>query len=374
MGKRILAFLIFFIFYCSPVSAEVIHLKSGKIVEGKIVEQTDQFIKIDTGIGVPVTFYHDEINFFETKISSEEQPLLQLANNNDLPAVSPSIFLIGQDVRSIDDFMAALKDFPSTKELHTPDGIMAYTAINDVRGLSEPVDHGAGVNYTDELFRKYPKVQIVQIGLYMKYMLKEVVQGGLDENINQLGQWIKSCGKRVYLRVGYEFDNPDNDYDPEQYVKAYRYIVDRIKKLAVPNVYFVWHTIAWKAQDWPAYDPMKWFPGDSYVDWVGISFFDSQRDEERDAAAELARKINKPLMIAESSPFNQYSVEGKLQWIKKLFEYIRVNKASFLSYINVNWDELPLFKAEKWGDARLENNPVLLEEFLKQIEQFRSGH
>jgi len=306
-----------------------------------------------------ITFF---IFYFFTSIS-----------NIDAKAINYSpIFVVGQDVRSINDFLSSLKEFSGTKDIDYPDGFMAYTAINDLRGLSEPVDQGAGINYTDELIREHPQSQIIQIGLYMRYMLKEVVGGGLDQNIIQLGQWIKNSKKDVYLRIGYEFDNPDNDYDPQEYIHAYRYIVDKLREMDIPNVHFVWHTIAWKDKDWPAYDPLKWYPGDQYVDWVGISFFDPQRDKERDTAAKLARKINKPLMIAESSPFNQYTDEEKLQWIKKLFDYIKSNDVKFLSYINVNWDGLPLFKDQKWGDARLQKDPVLMEEWLRQVEQFRS--
>ena len=76
-------------------------------------------------------------------------------------------------------------------------------------------------------------------------------------------------------------------------------------------------------------------------------------------------------MIAESSPFKQYTIEEKLQWIKKLFNYIKNNDVKFLSYINVNWDSLPLFEAQKWGDARLQKSPVLMKEWLNQVKQFR---
>ena len=278
------------------------------------------------------------------------------------------IFVVGQDVQSINDFFSSLRNLPNTKNIHYPDGFMAYTAINDLRGLSESVDQGAGVNYTDELIRNYPQCRIIQIGLYLKYMLKEIVGGGLDQNIVQLGRWIKNSKKDVYLRIGYEFDNPENDYDPQEYIQAYRYIVERLRKMDIPNVHFVWHTMAWRDKDSPVYGPLKWYPGDQYVDWVGISFFDAQRDQERDAAAVLARKIHKPLMIAESSPFFQYTDEEKLRWIKKLFDYVKNNDVKFLSYINVNWDDLTMFKTKKWGDARLQKSTVIMKEWLKQID------
>ena len=279
--------------------------------------------------------------------------------------------VIGQDSQSISDFINRLSNSKSAQDWFYPDGIMVYTAINDPRGLSEPADHGAGINHADDILRKFPKMQVVQIGLYLKYMLTEIVNGGLDENIDKLGKWIKDSKKDVYLRIGYEFDNPDNEYAPAEYVKAYRYIVDRLREFGVNTVHYVWHTIAWKDKTWPGYNPLAWYPGDEYVDWVGISFFDSKRDKERRLAVKIAHAKKKPLMIAESSPFNQYSVEEKSEWLNQLFEFISQNHIKFISYINVNWDDLLLFKAMKWGDARLQKHPELLEQWLRHIEKFR---
>ncbi|GEM_PF-3421648 len=41
--------------------AETILLKSGQTVEGIIVEHADDSVKVDTGVGIPVTYYLDEI-------------------------------------------------------------------------------------------------------------------------------------------------------------------------------------------------------------------------------------------------------------------------------------------------------------------------
>jgi len=52
--------------------AETITLTSGKVIEGEIVERTDEFIKVDTGIGVITTYYLDEIkNDFHTQPAVE---------------------------------------------------------------------------------------------------------------------------------------------------------------------------------------------------------------------------------------------------------------------------------------------------------------
>jgi len=56
------ASLILLLALCFPISAfsETILLKSGRIVEGRIFEKTDKYIKIDFQ-GVPITYFSDEI-------------------------------------------------------------------------------------------------------------------------------------------------------------------------------------------------------------------------------------------------------------------------------------------------------------------------
>ena len=46
----------------SLVLADEIVLKSGQKVEGRIIEYTDKYVKVDSGIGVEVTYYADEID------------------------------------------------------------------------------------------------------------------------------------------------------------------------------------------------------------------------------------------------------------------------------------------------------------------------
>lgn len=47
--------------WIGTAGAETIHLKSGLAIEGIIVGRTEDSIKVDTGVGVPVTYYLDEI-------------------------------------------------------------------------------------------------------------------------------------------------------------------------------------------------------------------------------------------------------------------------------------------------------------------------
>jgi len=52
--------------------AETITLTSGKVIEGEIVERTDELIKVNTGTGVPISYYLDEIKNLDSKSSSTD--------------------------------------------------------------------------------------------------------------------------------------------------------------------------------------------------------------------------------------------------------------------------------------------------------------
>jgi len=68
---KILTLIIALIFITTFSSADIITLKSGGIIEGKIIEQTDDVIKVDTGIGVSISYFLDEIENIKENTSSE---------------------------------------------------------------------------------------------------------------------------------------------------------------------------------------------------------------------------------------------------------------------------------------------------------------
>ncbi|MBI4308977.1 MAG: hypothetical protein HY591_01455 [Candidatus Omnitrophica bacterium] len=55
--------LLIFLVLCSarPAWAEIIKLKSGQVVEGKVLKEESASILVDVGIGTPVTYFRDEI-------------------------------------------------------------------------------------------------------------------------------------------------------------------------------------------------------------------------------------------------------------------------------------------------------------------------
>ncbi len=60
--KKAFLILVIWLGTISFALASQVILKSGQKLEGKIIEQTGQYIKFDSGVGLTVTYYNDEID------------------------------------------------------------------------------------------------------------------------------------------------------------------------------------------------------------------------------------------------------------------------------------------------------------------------
>ncbi|MBF0485591.1 MAG: hypothetical protein HQL16_03645 [Candidatus Omnitrophica bacterium] len=265
------------------------------------------------------------------------------------------LLIIGQDKNTIENYIRNIGIVPG--------GFMLYTSVQSMDGLMAPADHGGGLQDARYLMGKYPNA-LVQLGLYMKEGLDDVLEGRFDKNIAALAKWLKFLKRPVYLRIGYEFDLADNNYDPVKYQNAYRYIVDRLRAEGVKNVNYVWHSAV--MVDNPG-KYMDWYPGDDYVDWFGISLFSPQQIRTAEKFILLAKDHQKPVMIAESTPAGAYTVRGRLDWFKHYFDFIEQNDIRVVCYINSDWDKFPLFKSLKWGDSRIQKDQQIRELWLKEI-------
>lgn len=268
---------------------------------------------------------------------------------------------IGQDKRSIEDYIRGA-GLP-------PDGFMLYTSIQDLEGFGGPADRGAGEQDFDYFASKYPAADL-QVGLYMVDALEGVARGQYDLNLDKLASWLKGIPNRVYLRIGYEFDGPHNHYDPRQYAAAYRYIVDFLRSRGVQNTFYVWHSYGAYVKG----DRMDWYPGEGYVDWVGVSYFEPANLIQMENAANMAKDLNRPLMIAEATPRGHVLSRDSAAWnawFVKMFKFAAKKNARIISYINTDWERARIFAGQGWGDSRIETSPEVLAKWKEQVTAWR---
>jgi hypothetical protein len=287
---------------------------------------------------------------------SQEPPVR--TNGKFVPPEGKVLLIVGQDVDNIEAYLSSVKLVPG--------GFAAYTSVEEVEGLSLPADQYGGVQYAQSLLDRNPNT-VLQLALYMVDYSQKVYSGDLDASIDQLADWLRSVNRPVYLRIGYEFDYPDNAYDPRDYIRAYRYLVKRLRDKGVTNVATVWHSYADTV-----YRPYEdWYPGDDYVDWFAISYFDQSRTY-MDKMVALAKRHKKPVMIAEASPWfwkiNESDGAWK-GWFLPMLKFVQDNDVKAISYINCDWDKIPLFQTKGWGDTRVQSNKKLMEKWLKEFSQ-----
>ena len=286
-------------------------------------------------------------------------------------------------------FLACGKNAEVTKygaEFYPPQGkVLHFTAqtrdyfdeySENVSSYGEECGLPAGMVFNTDLFLRARTSRSVRMGtieelqhLLIKYdtivlqlvlwvdnsQLSGIGEGKFDDQIKKLAGYIKSYNRPVYLSIGSEVNNPFYTINPEYYPSAYRHIVDIFEGENVENVSYVWHVIGMK----PGYlnrDPMDWYPGDTYVNWIGISIFklteEHYPDEDyfsghtRDRILEIAREKDLPIMICESGTVGVKKYHSKTGqeywdfWYEPFFEFIEQNpEVKAFNNFNDDWQD-----------------------------------
>ncbi len=185
-----------------------------------------------------------------------------------VPPAGKTLLIMGQTKERINEY---LDHFPDQQ---IPGGWSAYWGIPEFTGITEDHKNETGSTQNHQmLVDKFPNT-VVHSAMWMvgKWdVAKKTYKGEYDEVIKKYSAWAKSVNRPIYLRIGYEFDGPHNELEPREYVKAYKHIVDLMRAEGVENIAFVWHSYA--ARPFNDNALSSWYPGDDYVDWVGISVF-----------------------------------------------------------------------------------------------------
>jgi hypothetical protein len=148
------------------------------------------------------------------------------------------------------------------------------------------------------------------------WSLSTIIQGLHDPYIHEWTRAVAAWGQTIYVRPMYEMNGYWTAWSPgvngnttDQFVVAWRHIVDIARGEGANNVRWVW--AANIDADNPRLSPYATvYPGDDYVDWVGLDGFNwgtsrittSWRDISttfRHSVDEVRAMTAKPLMIAE---------------------------------------------------------------------------
>ena len=155
--------------------------------------------------------------------------------------------------------------------------------------------------------------------------------GSYDAKLNEAFSYLNTLSNPVFIRIGGEVNVWNNAPTPEAYIAAFRHVAD-LARARAPRAALVFspnYTSAYKV------DMDSFYPGDAYVDWIGVSLYynlyhNSINDPAQaaflgvgqygDAMLNVQQTVNmsrlhkKPLMVTEGGAGNSYNGQDISSW------------------------------------------------------------
>ena len=135
-----------------------------------------------------------------------------------------------------------------------------------------------------------------------------IAEGAYDANITSICGMLGRFVSPVTLRWGHEMDDDNGQFlwagwDPETYISAFRRVID-ICRISAPNINVMWSPLGDEGME-------RYYPGDPYVDLVGVSVFGLQAFDQLNFGQDRsfteifeprynrAARFGKPVVVAE---------------------------------------------------------------------------
>jgi beta-mannanase len=163
----------------------------------------------------------------------------------------------------------------------------------------------------------------------------EITGGSADRRIAAAARKLKALGRPVLLRWGWEMNGDwfdwggaHNGRNPAGYVTAWRRLHRIFGEQGADNVAWVWSPNWNSGPDvaWNAFQ--RYYPGDAYVDWVGVSGYNFYSESPRTLFTPVVDAYGgrKPIIFSETAAI-EHGGASKADWIGKLSAYVKVTPA-----------------------------------------------
>jgi hypothetical protein len=112
-------------------------------------------------------------------------------------------------------------------------------------------------------------------------IIPDIVAGKYDQDITSFASAVKaelSPYGRILIRPFWEFNFTGSEWNdvhyggnPHEFIAAWRHFVDIFRSANVSNVKWLWNPIRVGGSE--AQGPVPYYPGSSYVDWIGVDAY-----------------------------------------------------------------------------------------------------
>lgn len=310
-------------------------------------------------------------------VSSRNSNIVYLPIVRD--SAEPKIYL-GVHFDTTENFTASLVQFEQlVGKKHGIYHFFTYWGYSDFNGHKLLLDQITGYGATPMItFMSIPGVNDAGCG-NSNWNLDSIISGSHDAFLTNFAQQAARYRHDILVRWGHEMNqyaygwsgacNGANADAPQKYIQAYRHIVTTFRRNNANNIHWVWSPSYQSAPAESWNDAHNYYPGDAYVDWIGVSgynhatwaTFDVLFDNFLRSMAQAYPA--KPVMLAEFSSTESAGYD-KSSWIADAF-------AKMKNYKNLQaaiWFHKDRLDYSPPGQFRIDSSPASLEGYRNAIQ------
>ena len=198
--------------------------------------------------------------------------------------------------------------------------------------------------------------------------LANIASGASDDYVTRFATAVRAANVPIALSFGHEFNGnwypwgtSGTGATAADFVAAWQHIHKLFTAAGATNVIWIWDP----NDIYPVPDVQlkSYFPGDAYVDWVGVTGYWTQPGPNTYGSLylptleEIREFTQKPFIIAETSVA---SGSNQSRSLTALFDAVEQH-ADILGFVWYDYD--------KGGDWRIENRPSLMTQFTTDLSQ-----
>jgi hypothetical protein len=220
------------------------------------------------------------------------------------------------------------------------------------------------------------------------YSLQRIIEGKFDRRLRKWMRAARDFASPLLAEYGVEVNGwwfPWNGlYNREhgspadsvgRFREAYRHIIRLAREEGAHNIRWVFHVDPWDepVEDWNRFE--NYYPGDEWIDWVGVSVYGRQVPKDRRAVSfrfqmdwvydRLRRLTNKPVIVCE---FGTIKDEQQAAWAEAALADILGGR--WPSIIGFSWWNATFKNDSVTGrrsDMRVQDNPALMAVFRRYV-------
>ena len=338
--KIILIGIITILFACNKEEEIISENKKAKWIENAFVSlESNNYPKVKA-----ISWWHENFDNSFLKVNSSTASLEAYKNgvNSSTFVTIPSFNSNKLIEPSSGIYHSAYPDFGGTEDIVTATRIndfetlvnknivWAYFSNNWYDNIQFPSDavntiHSAG---KIPFIRMMPRTNFDEGGPDPNYTMQKIIDGDFDTALTQWAIDAKNTDIPLLVEFGTEvngnwfpwngqyngagelsnYGDPNIPDGPERFRDAYRHIIDICNSNGANNITWFFHVDAYSEPNVSWNEIENYYPGDNYIDWLGVSIYGPQESNEDyqefseimdDIYPSLTNLSNKPIAILE---------------------------------------------------------------------------